>query len=65
MPVKKLRLKLVKSPIGYEKWQRRQAEILGLRKMQSESVRYDTPTIRGMVNRIIHLLKVEEFEDES
>jgi large subunit ribosomal protein L30 len=60
---KKLRIKLVKSPIGYNKKQRANAESLGLRKLQAEVVHYDTPIIRGMVNKIIHLLEVEEITE--
>jgi large subunit ribosomal protein L30 len=59
----KLRIKLVKSPIGYNKKQRRQAEALGLRKMNQEVVRNDTPIIRGMVQKIIHLVEVEEVQE--
>ncbi|MEL6150226.1 MAG: 50S ribosomal protein L30 [Chloroflexota bacterium] len=63
MADKKLRIKLVKSPIGYNKKQRNQAEILGLKKMNSVAVHYDTPVIRGMVYKIRHLVEVEEFEE--
>jgi large subunit ribosomal protein L30 len=63
MADKKLRVKLVKSTIGYNSKQRRIAESLGLKKLQSERVHYDTPIIRGMVNKISHLLEVEEFEE--
>lgn len=60
---KKLRIKLVKSPIGYQKIQRKNAESLGLRKLNAVAVHYDTPQIRGMVNKISHLLEVEEYEE--
>ncbi len=63
MAERKLRIKLVKSPIGYNKKQRQQAETLGLKKLHSEVVRSDTPMIRGMVNKIRHLVEVEEFEE--
>ena len=62
MAEKKLRIRLVKSPIGYNKKQRATAEALGLRKLQSEVVRVDNPQIRGMVNKISHLVEVEEIE---
>jgi large subunit ribosomal protein L30 len=60
---KKLRIKLIKSPIGYHKRQRKIAQALGLRKLQAEVVHYDSPSIRGMVNKISHLLEVEELEE--
>ena len=63
MAEKKLRIKLVKSPIGYNKKQRKNAESLGLKKLNATAVHYDTPIIRGMVNKISHLLEVEEIEE--
>jgi large subunit ribosomal protein L30 len=59
---KKLRITLVRSPIGYTKDQKATARALGLRKLQATVTREDTPSIRGMVNKISHLLEVEEVE---
>lgn len=56
----KVKITLVKSPIGYNKKQRAIAVSLGLRKMQSSVVQEDTPDIMGKVRRIAHLVKVEE-----
>jgi large subunit ribosomal protein L30 len=67
-PVKKeagereLRIKLVRSLIGYPRTQREVAKGLGLRKINSEVIRPDVPEIRGMVDKIKHLLKVEAVE---
>lgn len=61
MTDKKLRIKLVRSPIGYNKKQRLVLASLGLRKMHSEVIREDNPYIRGMVKAIPHLLFVEEI----
>jgi len=67
-PVKKeagereLRIKLVRSLIGYPRQQREVAKGLGLRKINSEVIRPDIPEIRGMVDKIKHLLKVEAVE---
>lgn len=64
-PVKKdageleLRIKLVRSLIGYPRQQREVTKGLGLRKINSEVVRPDSPEIRGMIDKIKHLLKVE------
>ena len=55
----KIKITLVKSPIGYNKNQRAIAESLGLKKLHSSVVQEDTPDILGKVNKITHLLKVE------
>jgi large subunit ribosomal protein L30 len=59
-PEKKIRITLVRSLIGYPESQRVVARGLGLGKPGSSVVRPDNPGIRGMVRKIIHLLKVEE-----
>ncbi len=59
-----LRIKLVKSPIGYSKRQRRTLQALGLRKVYSSVVQADTPAVRGMVAKVNHLVEVEEVEKE-
>lgn len=56
----KLKITLVRSFIGRPENQRVIAKTLGLRKMQSSVIHEDTPSIRGMVRKIEHLLKVEE-----
>ncbi len=58
---KKLQVKLVKSPIGYTKKQRSVVQALGLRKIGQTVERPDTPVIRGMVNKISHLLEITEI----
>lgn len=63
MSDKRLRITLVKSPIGYEKSQGATARNLGLRKMNASVVHNDTPTIRGMINKISHLVRVEEVTE--
>jgi ribosomal protein L30 len=60
---KYLKITLVRSPIGYQKYQRVTAETLGLRRLHATVVHRETPQIRGMVNQIIHLLKVEEVTE--
>jgi len=57
-----LRIKLVRSVVGYPKNQREVVKGLGLRKLNSEVLRKDSPEIRGMINKIPHLLKVEVLE---
>ncbi len=62
MSGKQLRITLVKSPIGYPKRQKATVKALGLGKMNSSVLQNDTPPIRGMINAISHLVKVEELE---
>jgi large subunit ribosomal protein L30 len=56
---KQLRVKLVKSPIGYDRRQRATLRGLGLRRMQQTVEVADRPAIRGMINKVRHLVKVE------
>ncbi len=60
--VKKLKVTLVKSPIGYSERQKRVVQSLGLRRMGQTVERSDTPVIRGMINKVSHLLRVDEPE---
>ncbi len=57
----KLRITLVKSPIGAVPKHRRTIEALGLRKMNKTVEVPDNPAIRGMVRQVKHLVKVEEI----
>ncbi|WP_067621099.1 50S ribosomal protein L30 [Alicyclobacillus acidiphilus] len=59
---KKLAITLTKSPVGRPENQRKTAVALGLRKVRQTVVCDDTPVIRGMVNRISHLVEVVEQE---
>lgn len=56
----RLRITLVRSVIGRPGDQERTVQSLGLRKVNETVEREDTPSIRGMVNKISHLVKVEE-----
>ena len=53
-----LKVKLVKSPIGYPQRQRLALAGLGLRRMQQIVERKDTPAIRGLVNKVRHLVEI-------
>lgn len=59
---KKLRITYVKSAIGYSKRQKGTIEALGFRKLYQTVEHQDTPIIRGMINRVSHLVEVEEEE---
>lgn len=56
-----LRVTLVKSVIGYKKDQIATVEALGLKKIRDTKEHADNPQIRGMVNKVKHLVKVEEI----
>jgi large subunit ribosomal protein L30 len=56
-----LRITLVRSTIGRPADQGRTVASLGLRKLNATVDRPDNPSIRGMVNKIRHLVKVEEL----
>lgn len=60
-----LRITLVRSTIGRPSVQERTVKALGLRKLNSVVVRPDNPSIRGMVNSISHLVKVEELSGDA
>ena len=55
-----LRVTLVKSPIGFPKPQKRTVRALGLHRMHQTVEHKDTPALRGMLTKVIHLLKIEE-----
>ncbi|HOT91416.1 MAG TPA: 50S ribosomal protein L30 [Anaerolineae bacterium] len=57
-----LRITLVRSPIGYSIRQKQTARALGLRKLHQVVEHPDNPAVRGMVNKIPHLVRVEEVE---
>ncbi|MBM3947828.1 MAG: 50S ribosomal protein L30 [SAR202 cluster bacterium] len=56
----KLTITWKKSAIGYTQDQRRTIAGLGLRKLHQTVVHDDTPSIRGMVNLVRHLVEVKE-----
>ena len=56
----KLRVTWVKSSIGYSQDQRRTLRALGFRRLNQSVIHEDSGTIRGMIIKVRHLLKVEE-----
>lgn len=56
----KLKITLVRSLIGRPETQRKTVYALGLRKTNRSVIHEDTPRIRGAINKVNHLLKVEE-----
>lgn len=59
----KLQITLIKSGIGYEKSQKRTLKALGLRKLNQSVIHEDSLSLRGMIVKIRHLVKVEESRE--
>ncbi len=59
---KTVRITLVKSPIGYTKRQKATVQALGLHRMQQTVEQVDSMTLRGMLTKVSHLVKIEEEE---
>jgi len=57
-----IRVRQIKSGIGYPKDQRATLTGLGFRRMNQTVELEDTPAIRGMVNKVSHLVSVESAE---
>jgi large subunit ribosomal protein L30 len=61
MPNRKtLKITLVRSPIGRQKSQKATVTALGIHKLNQTVEKEDTPSIRGMINKVSHLVVVEE-----
>jgi large subunit ribosomal protein L30 len=58
--VAKVRITWVKSGIGYAKTQRKTLKALGLNRLNQSVIHDDSLPIRGMINKVRHLVKVEE-----
>lgn len=56
----KLRITQTRSAIGTKPAQRATLKALGLRKIRHEVEQEDTPAIRGMLKKVVHLINVEE-----
>lgn len=59
---RKLKITLVKSGIGYSVKHKATIAALGLRKLNQSVIQPDSPSLRGMLIKINHLVKVEEAE---
>jgi large subunit ribosomal protein L30 len=60
--VKSLKITWRKSAIGYPGRQKKTVRALGLRRLGQTVEHDDTPVIRGMINKVSHLVEVEEQE---
>jgi large subunit ribosomal protein L30 len=57
-PTQKLKVQLVRSPIGTKESHRATVRGLGLRGVNSVKELEDTPAVRGMINKISYLVRV-------
>jgi large subunit ribosomal protein L30 len=57
---KQIKIQQIRGVAGSSKHQRRVLRALGLHHREHTVVHYDTPQIRGMVNKVSHLVKVME-----
>lgn len=59
----KLRITWMKSGIGYNESQRRTLASLGFHRLNQSVVHDDSMSLRGMINKVRHLVKVEEASE--
>jgi len=57
---KKIKIKQIKSPIGYKQKAKATLKALGLRKINQTVEHVDSPVLRGMINRVDYLVQVKE-----
>ena len=59
-----VKIKLIRSNIGRPRKQREVVKGLGLRRIDSTVIRRDCPETRGMINKVVHLVKVEAIDNK-
>ena len=59
----KLRITWIKSSIGYNESQRRTLGSLGFHRLNQSVIHDDSMSLRGMINKVRHLVKVEEASE--
>lgn len=55
-----IKVTLVRSPIGYPEPQKATVRALGLHRMHQTVEHKDTPALRGMLAKVIHMIRIEE-----
>ena len=61
----KLRIKWIKSDIGYAKEQKLTLKALGFHRLNETVEHEDSPPVRGMIAKVNHLVKVEVITDAA
>ena len=56
---RRIKVTLVRSPIGYDRRQRKTLAGLGLRRIRQTVELQDQPAIRGMIDKVRHLVVVD------
>ncbi len=59
----KLQITWIKSGIGYEESQKRTLKALGFRRLNQSVIHEDSSSLRGMIVKVRHLIKVEESRE--
>ena len=57
---KTIKVTLVRSPIGFPQPQKATVRALGLLKMNQTVEHIDTPALRGMLAKVVHMVRIEE-----
>ena len=57
---KTIKVTLVRSPIGYPEPQKATVRALGLHRMHQTVEHQDTQAVRGMLAKVIHMIRIEE-----
>ncbi|MCL1925279.1 MAG: 50S ribosomal protein L30 [Defluviitaleaceae bacterium] len=58
--MEQIKITLVKSTIGSKPKHKKIVQALGLRKLNSSVIQKDNPATRGMIKKVVHLVKVEQ-----
>jgi large subunit ribosomal protein L30 len=59
---KKIKITQTRSLIGQKKNHKKTIEALGLKRIRHTVVKNDTPQIRGMISKVVHMVEVEEVK---
>jgi len=58
----KLEIKQIKSAIGYHTKTKKTLEALGIKKLNHIVIKNDSPSIRGMIDKVKHLIEIKEIK---
>ena len=59
----KIKVTLIKSSIGNRKNQKENLKGLGLKKINNSRILENTPSVRGMIQKVQHLVRIETIEN--
>lgn len=57
---KVIKVTLVRSPIGFPRPQKATVRALGLRRLNQTVEHQDTPALRGMLAKVVHMIRIDE-----